>query len=256
MDNACGLCPAGTASPAGVALLTGCTPCTVGTFAADPGSTACATCPPGSYANVAAGAAACTTCEPGKYSSSVGAAGCAACSAGAFSPAGGATSLATCQPCAAGYFSSFEGASSPSVCTVCAAGTFSSRISASACQTCAAGTQPVAAACADGWTNPKGSGYCFRLFLDLELNFTSAEAVCEAHGGTLASIRNAAERSHFFSLSTVSPTTNPPSTPPPPTFSLTFSLGLALADPNPASQTRTTPCRACQHSGRRWRGLG
>ena len=159
----CNLCPVGTYSATGS---TACTTCPSGTFAQTLGSTtcgACIACTDGYYAaNCGTGVGVCTQCPVGYYSRA-GATVCTACPLGQYSTVPGATSSSTCIQCATGTYANTPG----STCTQCpqwytTASTGTPDISG--CNTCVPGTSSstgVCAKCTEGtYAAGLGSSQC------------------------------------------------------------------------------------------------
>ena len=133
----------------------GCRPCAEGAFAPARNSTACLTCPAGTYAPAfapsravcyldrsaahglcnAQGVTACTACAPGTYAPLPGGVGCALCDAGTY--ASMAASPA-CAPCAPGTFGAGNGSTACTGLCVGALGYYSGA-GATACAYCAGG---------------------------------------------------------------------------------------------------------------------
>ena len=105
--SGCGPCPPGrqstdgrTCQPCGVGQYApdgygGCRPCPPGTFSAGAGTSQCAPCPLGAYANATGGATACVSCAPGAFANTSGQSACARCALSAYAAASGS---AECLP--------------------------------------------------------------------------------------------------------------------------------------------------------------
>jgi alpha-tubulin suppressor-like RCC1 family protein len=121
---------------------TGCSACSAGTFSTE-GSTACLSCPAGSYSS-AAQSTTCTNCIAGKFSSVVGAQDpsvCTNCLRGSYASTQGSSA---CTNCTIGTYSDLLGSNSNSTCVKCPAGTYSPRSGSSTCLTCPGGSYSAA----------------------------------------------------------------------------------------------------------------
>ena len=130
----CQTCAAGTIT-ADLSVLSPCSSCDPGTYAADAGSTVCTLCAAGTFANTSSSSAClpcqmgtflpfpggtsllqCLNCQPGSYSTAPGAATCTKCAAGTYVADEGSTQ---CLPCAPGTFQPLTGATTQQQCLKC-----------------------------------------------------------------------------------------------------------------------------------------
>ena len=138
-DDACYMCPAGTASKiTGANTSDACAACPPGFFSLA-GSTECTPCQPAHYS--ANGSAECLPCGGGTYSVQ-GSSACTSCAPGTYGAEKAGNDASTCSPCLAGRASNVTAATNSTVCVKCLEGSFSSA-SATACGTCPANTYSV-----------------------------------------------------------------------------------------------------------------
>ena len=158
-DDACYLCPAGTASKiTGASTLDACVPCPAGTFSLA-GSTECTPCQPAHYSTN--GSAECLACAGGTYSVQ-GSSACTSCAPGTYGGGVAGNDASACSPCLAGRASNVTAATNSTVCVKCLAGGFSSA-SATSCGTCLANTYSIqgssqCTACPGNSVSVAGSG--------------------------------------------------------------------------------------------------